>query len=153
MVVFGGSLSNTIMHKIRTHGIFFALTIIFILIVLTVILYPFDFASKDINQVYIDNSGLFWLLGIVIGIVIMGFQYFIFLVLALVKKLSKDNEEKNTEILKNQKDSFTQFEELNESITDLDKFYFEKWIKVTTDISSINKRLDIHSEKIAKLEG
>ncbi len=141
------------MHKIRTHSILFALTIIFILIVLTVILYPFDFASRDINKIYTDNSGVVWLLGIIIGLVIMGFQYFNFLVLALVKRLSKDNEQKNTEIIENQKDSFTQFEELTQSITDMDKFYIEKWKEVKTDISSIEKRLDSHSDRIANLEG
>ncbi|MEE9451109.1 MAG: hypothetical protein V3V72_13750 [Ignavibacteriaceae bacterium] len=93
------------------------------------------------------------MLGIIIGLVIMGFQYFNFLVLALVKRLSKDNEQKNTEIIENQKDSFTQFEELTQSITDMDKFYIEKWKEVKTDISSIEKRLDSHSDRIANLEG
>lgn len=140
------------MQRLRTHTVLFALTIIFILIVVSLILYPFDFSGKDINQIYADNSGLVWMLGTVIGIMIMGFQYFNFLVLSFVKRLSKDNELKNKEIIENQKDSFTQFEELKESITDMDKFYVEKYNVISEDIRDINKRLDSHSKKIEALQ-
>ena len=119
----------------------------------TLILYPFDFSGKDINQVYTDNEGFIWMLGIVIALIIMGFQYFNFIVLTIVRRLSKENDSKNSEILNNQKDSFTQFEELKESITDMDKFYVEKYNLISGDIVQINKRLDYHSKKIQELEG
>lgn len=141
------------MLRIRTHSLLFALTIIFILIMATLILYPFDFSGKDINQVYTDNEGFIWMLGIVIALIIMGFQYFNFIVLTIVRRLSKENDSKNSEILDNQKDSFTQFEELKESITDMDKFYVEKYNLISGDIVQINKRLDYHSKKIQELEG
>ena len=141
------------MHKLRTQAIIFSLTIIFIIVLVAIILYPFDFSGKDINQIYAENSGLIWLLTSVIGIIIVIFQYFNFQIVSVLKKLSKDNEEKNKIIIDNQKDSFAQFEELTGSITDMDKFYVEKWSGVTDDIIIINKRLDGHNDRIAKLEG
>ncbi len=140
------------MLKIRAHSILFALTIIFILIVMALILYPFDFTGKDINHIYTANEGLIWMLGIVTGIIIMGFQYLNFIILALVKRLSKENEVKNIEIIDNFKNSFAQFEELKESITNMDKFYVEKYNVISGDIRQIHERLNQHSKKIEELQ-
>ena len=131
----------------------FAITIVFIIVITILILYPFDLSGKDINEIQKENSGLIWLLTTVIIIVIAAFEYFNFQIVSVVKQLSKDNEEKNKIIIENQKDYLSRIEELIESINNLDRLYIEKWDKVTSDIRSINNRLDSHSEKIAKLEG
>ena len=140
------------MQRIRLHSLAFGITIVFIIVLVILVLHPFDSSGVGIHELFKGNEPLLFVLVTTITLVWAVIQYWTYLNSIVIKKLQIDNKEKNDQILSNQKDYLTRIEGLIESINDMDKFYIEKWSSISSDILHITKRLDGHSEKIKNLE-
>ena len=154
------------MSKIKAQSIIFGATIVFIILIVAFLLYPFDFEDKDINQIYKENPGALWVLTTSVILTATVINYFIIQVMGVIKNLAVEGEEKsifikdqNEKMMTSQTNSVKRdmihadkLEKLTESIASREVWHIQKWGELAEKVFSIHREVDSHTKKIETLE-
>jgi len=147
------------MSKIKTQSIIFAAAMIFIILLVASLLYPFDFTGKSINQIHQENSGALWIVTTGIVIAIMVIQHYKGKIMDVIKTYAEDSEIKNEMIVQHQKDSFKRDQihsekltKLTESIANREVWHITNWGKLSTKVTLIDTKVNRHERSIRSLK-
>lgn len=134
------------MAKTTTYIAIF--TALFIISMLFAIAFPLDWINNDINEIYINNQGRFWLMGIVLttfGSVMLFIVAYYQVINRELTLLLKEETQKNASL---QQTYINQLRDLSliitESVSDVKE--------LTGDIETLTKRIEQNEEDIKSLK-